>query len=77
MRTPTPQLLRLPRVIDLTGLGRDSIYRLIREGKFPAQRRISDRASAWREDEIRKWIDSRPVLRISTLQGKNKPPAAA
>jgi prophage regulatory protein len=56
-----PRLLRLPAVIELTGLGRDTIYRYIREGRFPAQRRISDRASAWREDEIRAWIDSRPV----------------
>jgi prophage regulatory protein len=57
----TPRFLRLPQVMQLTGLGRDTIYRYIREGRFPAHRRISDRASAWREDEIRSWIDSRPL----------------
>ncbi len=45
-------LLRLPEVISATGLGRDTIYRYIREGRFPAQRRITDRASAWRADEV-------------------------
>ncbi len=60
MTTPL-RLLRLPQVIELTGLGRDTIYRYIREGRFPAQRRISDRASAWRADEITNWIESRPV----------------
>jgi prophage regulatory protein len=60
MTTP-PRMLRLPQVIQLTGLGRDSIYRLGNTGQFPRPRKISERASAWREDEIQKWIESRPV----------------
>lgn len=59
--TATPRMLRLPQVIALTGLGRDSIYRLGNAGQFPRPRKISERASAWREDEIQKWIESRPV----------------
>lgn len=55
------RLLRLPAVMEVTGLGRDTIYRYMREGRFPRQRRISDRASAWRSDEIAAWIESRPV----------------
>lgn len=58
----TPRLLRLRQVIEITGLGRDTIYRYIRLGQFPRQRRIGERASAWREDEIKEWIDSRPVV---------------
>ena len=58
-------MLRLPQVIALTGLGRDSIYRLGHNGKFPKPRKISERASAWREDEIQKWIESRPVAGTS------------
>jgi len=56
------QLLRLPEVARLTGLGRDTIYRYVREGRFPLQRRIGDRASAWRADEIAAWIESRPAV---------------
>jgi len=64
----SPRLLRLPQVIELTGLGRDTIYRYIREGRFPAQRRISDRASAWRADEITAWIESRPAVAPKAMQ---------
>jgi predicted DNA-binding transcriptional regulator AlpA len=56
------RLLRLPQVVEITGLGRDTIYRYIREGRFPRQRRISERASGWREDEIGAWVDSRPTV---------------
>lgn len=66
MNTTAPQrLLRLRQVIELTGLGRDSVYRLIREGRFPRQRRLSERASAWRSDEVAAWIESRPHARPS------------
>jgi prophage regulatory protein len=58
----TCRLLRLPEVIEITGLGRDTIYRYIREGRFPRQRRISERASGWREDEIGAWVDLRPTV---------------
>lgn len=53
--TTTPRMTRLPQVIALTGWGRDSIYRL------GHNRKIGERASAWGEDEIRKWIELRPV----------------
>jgi prophage regulatory protein len=56
------RLLRLPEVIETTGLGRDTIHRYIREGRFPRQRRISKRANGWREDEIKTWVDSRPTV---------------
>lgn len=58
----TCRLLRLPEVIKITGLGRDTIYRYIREGRFPRQRRLSERTSGWREDEVQAWVDSRPVV---------------
>lgn len=64
MSTPPatlPRLLRLREVRALVGLSHDAIYRLAREGRFPQPRKLSDRASAWREDEIRAWIESRPV----------------
>jgi prophage regulatory protein len=62
MTTTAPtRLLRLPEVIKLTGLQRDSIYRSIRAGSFPKPRKITKQASAWRSDELQTWIDSRPV----------------
>lgn len=59
--TPNVRLLRLPAVIERTGLGRDSVYRLGKAGLFPRPRKLTERSSAWREDEIQEWIDSRPI----------------
>lgn len=55
------RLYRLPQVIEVTGLGRSSIYRLAKEGRFPPSVRIGDRAVAWRASEIEEWIKTRQV----------------
>lgn len=55
----THTLLRLPKVEALTGYKRSTIYKLIKEGKFPAPIALGDRASAWIESEIQGWIESR------------------
>ena len=60
--SPLPdRLLRLPEVKSRTGLGRSSIYRLVATGAFPRPRKLAERAVAWRESDIEKWIESRPV----------------
>jgi len=55
----TQTLLRLPRVEAATGYKRSTIYRLIKESKFPAPISLGARASAWVEDEINQWIHER------------------
>lgn len=50
------RLLKLGEVIDLVGLGRTMIYRLIREGDFPAPFKPGGYSSRWSEDEVRAWI---------------------
>ena len=53
-------LLRLPDVQKLTGLSRSSVYRLEASGDFPQHVRLSERATAWRKDELLEWVDTRP-----------------
>jgi len=53
-------LYRLPDVIRMTGLARSTIYRLEQVGQFPPRVKLSERATAWRSDDIQTWIDSRP-----------------
>lgn len=55
------RLLRLDTVIDLVGLQRSTIYKLEADGQFPKRRKLTERSSAWREDEILAWMDSRPI----------------
>nr|WP_093038613.1 AlpA family phage regulatory protein [Thiocapsa roseopersicina] len=51
----TRTFLRLPQVIQLTGLRKSAIYKRIALGQFPAPIRLSARASAWASDEVESW----------------------
>lgn len=53
------KILRIQRVVYLTGLSKSTIYELIKKGEFPAQLKLSERASGWTESSINAWIDSR------------------
>lgn len=53
------QIMRLPRVMEATGLGRSSIYNKMEEGDFPKSRRISVRAVGWDSLEIEEWVESK------------------
>jgi prophage regulatory protein len=53
------QIMRLPKVMEATGLGRSSIYNKMEEGDFPKSRRISLRAVGWDSLEIEAWVKSK------------------
>lgn len=57
----TSRLLRLPRVLDKTGLSKSTLYDYVKAGKFPRQVKLGVRSSAWREHEVDAWVSSRPV----------------
>lgn len=50
------ELLRLPRVIERTGLGRASIYARIKRGDFPQPIQLGVRAVAWTSSSIDEWV---------------------
>ena len=41
--------------------GRTTLWRKVREGKFPAPRALSSNRKAWLESEISDWISKCPV----------------
>jgi prophage regulatory protein len=53
-------ILRIPDVVARTGLSRVSIWRKVREGKFPPPLELSSNAIGWPESEIAQWQASRP-----------------
>ena len=53
------KVLRLPAVMDRTGLGSSFIYLLIQRGEFPKPIKIGVRAVAWIEPEGDFWIEER------------------
>lgn len=56
---PMPHLLRLPAVLQVTGLGRSTLYKLVAEDAFPAPVKLAKRAVAWRQDDVRRWTSGR------------------
>ena len=52
---------RWPRVQELTGLSRTSIWRMETEGRFPRRRRLTGNSVAWIEEEVINWLDSREL----------------
>lgn len=55
-----PRLLRLPAVLEVTGLGRSTVYRMVAEHTFPAPVKLARRAVGWRHDDVRQWTMERP-----------------
>ena len=54
------RLIRLAEVMERTGLKRNSIWRKVRAGSFPAPVKIAENAVAWHDAEITEWQESRP-----------------
>jgi len=52
---PIDRLLTLRQVMDVTGYGKTMIYRMMRDGRFPAQRKPFGSSSRWSESEVRAW----------------------
>ena len=55
------RVVRLPEVLEITGLSRTTIWRRERDGSFPAPIRLGGehtRAVGWWEHDIYDWIDS-------------------
>ena len=53
------RMLRRPEVEARTGLSRSSIYVMMERGTFPRPKRIGQRAVAWSEAEIERWLATR------------------
>ena len=51
------KLLRLPAVMEMTGISESSVYRLVREKKFPQPVRIAvPKMTVWASDVIEQWV---------------------
>lgn len=55
----TKRIIRLPAVMDKTGIARSTIYAMIARGDFIPPLKLSSRSSGWLESDIDAWIDSR------------------
>jgi prophage regulatory protein len=50
------KILRLPNVLDRTGLSRSTVYLRVTEGRVPRPVSLGARAVGWIETEVEEWI---------------------
>ena len=64
------QILKRPRVQELTSLPVSTLYAWIKDGRFPAPVRLGLRSVGWRLSDIQNWLDSRVSTQIN-VGGRN------
>lgn len=54
------EVMRLPDVIEEVGIAKDTIYKLMRQGKFPKNRPMRDMPSRriWQRSEVLAWLNA-------------------
>jgi len=52
-------ILRLPSVLERTGLSRSTVYLMMSRDEFPATISLGDRAVGWVESEIDQWLEEK------------------
>ena len=57
------KILRLIGVLDCVGVKKTTLYRWIREGKFPAPVQLGARSVGWRAADVQQWVESRQSTR--------------
>jgi prophage regulatory protein len=66
--TSPRRTMRIRTVAEKTGLATSSIWRLARQGSFPAPVRLSPGCTAWFEHEIDAWLDAKKLETRSRSQ---------
>ena len=59
---PSRRILRLPEVLEMTGLSRTTVWRLERKGEFPRRVQLGPRAVGWQSSAVEEWLASRPAV---------------
>lgn len=56
---PQTGFVRLPIVLNITGMGKSKIWQMAKEGTFPKPYRLAARCVGWKVEELRAWIESK------------------
>jgi prophage regulatory protein len=51
------RIIRLPELVQLTGLSAASIYRLIAKGRFPRAVSLGPQAKGWKASAVALWFE--------------------
>ena len=62
-REPIRRILRRPAVTAATGIPPSTLYRLIRDGRFPRPIPLGSRSVGWLQREVDDWLERQGALR--------------
>ena len=62
-QTTAPRILRLPEVLQITGMGKTFICDRINDGTFPKQIQLGSRTVVWNEQEVTSWMEDQMASR--------------
>ena len=71
------RMLRMHDVLAATGLSRSTIYLKMDKGEFPRGVKLGERAVAWPQADIERWIQERVAASRPAAPGAGVSPAAA
>jgi prophage regulatory protein len=52
------KLIKLPTVVELTTLSKSTIYKMVKDGKFPKPVQLGERATGWRVSDVDAWLNN-------------------
>jgi prophage regulatory protein len=58
------QLLRPRQAAKMLGVSRSTLYRLAADRTFPRPVKLTKQCVAWRESELREWVEIRQLLGV-------------
>lgn len=68
---PITGMGRAKDILPYLPFGRTTLWKLIKEGKFPSPIRISNRMSCWKYEAVREWLVVNWSNHINATQGPN------
>lgn len=55
------RFVRMNELASMLGIAQSTIYRLIKENKFPKQIKLTERTVVWRLSVINKWVEDKEI----------------
>ena len=57
---------RINELSEILSMGKSTIWGLMKEGKFPQSNKISQGVTAWKSEDILKWVDEQSTKKMDS-----------
>jgi len=57
LQFPSTGFMRIKQVLQFVPTSRTTLWRWVKEGKFPTPLRLSEAMTVWKAEDVKNWID--------------------